>query len=88
MLKKDYKFFLAFENSFCPDYVTEKLFKPLHYDTVPIVMGASYSSFAPPNSFIDVRDFQSPKQLADYLLLLDNSEDVYERYFDWKRKLI
>jgi len=86
MLKRDYKFYLAFENSFCPDYVTEKLFKPLYYDTVPIVMGSvDYNSFAPPNSFIDVRDFKSQKQLADYLLMLATSEDLYERYFDWKR---
>lgn len=86
MLKRDYKFYLAFENSFCPDYVTEKLFKPLYYDTVPIVMGAvDYNFIAPPNSFIDVRNFNSPKHLADYLLMLDKSGDLYERYFDWKR---
>ena len=26
---KDYHFYLAFENSFCPEYVTEKLYKAL-----------------------------------------------------------
>jgi len=38
ILRKDYKLYLAFENSFYPDYVTEKLFRPLYYDTAPIVM--------------------------------------------------
>ena len=37
MLRSDYKFYLAFENSLCPDYVTEKLFQTLIYDAVPIV---------------------------------------------------
>ena len=85
MLRSDYKFYLAFENSLCPDYVTEKLFHPLMYDTVPIVMGGvDYDRFAPPHSFIDVRQFESAKQLADYLRLLDQSDDLYARYFDWK----
>ena len=82
----DYKFYLSFENSICPDYVTEKLYRPLYYDTVPIVMGgADYDSFAPPNSIINVKDFQTPKDLAEYLLMLDQSDNLYEKYFDWKR---
>jgi len=86
MLRADYKFYLAFENSLCPDYVTEKLFQTLMYDTVPVVLGGvDYDRFAPPHSFIDVRQFESAKQLADYLLLLDRSDHLYARYFDWKR---
>ena len=86
MIRTDYKFYIAFENSFCPDYVTEKLTRALRYDAVPIVMGGvDYNRFAPPHSFIDVNDFGSPKQLANYLLLLNDANSLYERYFDWKR---
>lgn len=85
MLRSQYKFYLSFENARCPDYVTEKLFRALYYDTVPIVMGgADYSAFAPPNSFIHTNDFESPQKLSEYLLSLDRSDDLYARYFDWK----
>ncbi|KZS12668.1 alpha-(1,3)-fucosyltransferase C [Daphnia magna] len=86
MLRSDYKFYLALENSWCPDYVTEKFIRPLAYDAVPIVLGgADYGRFAPPHSYINVRDFGSAKELADYLMVLDKSDDLYARYFDWKR---
>jgi hypothetical protein len=86
MLRTDYKFYLAFENSWCSDYVTEKLIRPFVYDSVPIVLGgADYSQFAPPHSYINAREFHSPKDLADYLILLDKSDTLYARYFDWKR---
>lgn len=43
-LARNYKFFLAFENSVCDGYVTEKLFATLRYDVVPVVLGgADYS---------------------------------------------
>ena len=87
MLRKDYKFSLAFENSWCQDYVTEKLYKPLYYDTVPVVMGGvDYQRFAPPNSFINVANYESPQKLAEYLMLLNESDDLYGRYFDWKKE--
>ena len=61
MLERDYKFYLAFENSLCRDYVTEKFFNALLFSTVPIVYGgADYEAIgAPPNSYIDVRNFTS-----------------------------
>lgn len=41
MLKRDYYFYMSFENSFGEDYVTEKLLTALNSDTVPIVFGAA-----------------------------------------------
>ena len=41
LLQTDYYFYLSFENSFAPDYVTEKIIYPLQYNTVPIVFGAA-----------------------------------------------
>lgn len=39
MIENKYKFFLSFENTFCNDYVTEKLFSILLLNIVPIVFG-------------------------------------------------
>lgn len=56
------------------------------YDTVPVVMGgANYSRFAPPHSYINARDFEFPRKLAEYLLLLDRKESLYTKYFEWKK---
>lgn len=38
-LASSYKFYFAFENSVCNDYITEKLFATLRYDVIPIVLG-------------------------------------------------
>jgi alpha-1,3-fucosyltransferase 10 len=35
-----YKFAIAIENAACPDYVTEKFWRPIHLGVVPIVFGA------------------------------------------------
>lgn len=85
MLEQEYKFYLSFENSFCDDYVTEKLFSILQFDIVPIVFGGvDYSAVAPPFSYINARDFKSARQLADYLKKLDSDDDLYQQYFWWK----
>ncbi len=44
---KEYKFYFAFENSVCKDYVTEKFFQTLsRYPIVPVVLGgADYSLY-------------------------------------------
>ncbi|KAK5646444.1 hypothetical protein RI129_004908 [Pyrocoelia pectoralis] len=87
-LLKDYKFYLSFENSNCRDYITEKLFRnAFEYNVVPIVMGArkqDYVRSAPSNSFIHVNDFNNPEDLAQYLKRLDQDDDLYNTYFNWK----
>ena len=85
-LSKEYRFALAFENSICRDYVTEKFFHPLKYDIIPVVFGgADYSSFAPRQSFIDALLFDSPKQLGKYIIQLSKNPEQYNSYFNWKQ---
>ena len=70
-----HKFYLAFENSNCRDYITEKLWKTFSFPVVPIVMGGgNYMRDAPPHSYIDVADFENVKALADYLIYLDSND--------------
>lgn len=84
MLERDYKFYLAFENSLCTDYVTEKFFKILQRRIIPVVLGqADYSKIAPQHSYIDARKY-SPRGLAAYLKLLDGNETLYNDFFRWK----
>ncbi|XP_078356991.1 glycoprotein 3-alpha-L-fucosyltransferase A-like [Oculina patagonica] len=86
-LLRRHKFYLAFENGNCADYITEKYWEnAIGNDIVPIVMGgADYKALAIPNSYIDVQDFASPKHLANYLLYLDGNDTAYGEYFIWKK---
>ena len=85
LLNRTYKFYLSFENSLCTDYVTEKVFRILNLNVVPVVLGYSnYTDILPPHSFVDVRDFDNPKALAVYLKMLNNNDSEYNKYFAWK----
>lgn len=88
LLDKDYKFYLAFENSNCRDYITEKFYvNGLGRNILPIVMGArpiDYERSGPEGSYIHVDEFASPAELAKYLHRLDKNNDLYNSYFRWK----
>jgi glycoprotein 3-alpha-L-fucosyltransferase len=50
-------------------------------------MGAhplTYMRYAPPNSYIHVDDFESPRALAEYLNLIDSKDKLFNKYFEWK----
>ena len=81
-----YKFYLAFENSLCPDYITEKLWRNYEAGIVPIVYGAmeTYKDFLPDGSYIDVSAFSSPRALAKYILQVNSNETLYRSYFQWR----
>lgn len=87
MLERDYKFYLALENSLCEDYVTEKFFNQLQFNIVPIIfdLHGNHKRLAPPHSFINAADFPSVQHLADYLKVLDLNDTLYNEYFWWKR---
>lgn len=79
---------MAFENSNCLGYITEKFFvNGLGRDILPIVMGPrkeEYEKQGPLRSFIHVEDFDEPENLAEYLHILDKNDDLYNSYFKWK----
>lgn len=79
MLTHRYKFYLAFENSLCTDYVTEKLFNVFKLNSiVPVVRGgADYRKHFPAGSVIDTKDFPSPERLASYLKQLAQNEVIF-----------
>ncbi len=50
-------------------------------------MGArpeDYARSSPYKSYIHVDDFESPKELAEYLSKLDQDDNLYNEYFKWK----
>ncbi|XP_054853229.1 alpha-(1,3)-fucosyltransferase 7 [Eublepharis macularius] len=83
-----YKFYLAFENSIHQDYITEKLWRnSLLAGTVPVVMGpprANYQQFIPGDAFIHVEDFGSMKELATFLVTMNDSH--YQSFFSWRQR--
>lgn len=86
-----YKFYLAFENSVHPDYITEKLWgNALRAWAVPVVLGPSrrnYERFLPPDAFIHVDDFPGAAALARHLRELDQDRARYLSYFRWRETL-
>ena len=86
LLNTTYKFYLAFENSLCPEYITEKVWLRLKEDVVPIVLGgAEYEKYLPKHSYINIKDFSSPRELAKYLTILNKNDTLYNEYFHWKK---
>ena len=79
LLGDNYKFYLSFENAMCKDYITEKFFKVLSQNTIPIVFtGANMSTVAPPHSYINVADFPTIEALVGHL-------KRFEKLLWWKQ---
>ncbi|XP_050416055.1 alpha-(1,3)-fucosyltransferase C [Patella vulgata] len=86
-VEKTYKFYFAFENTFCKDYATEKFYRSEAQDLVTVVRGgADYSKLSPEKNYIDTKDFNSVKELATYLKYLDKNETAYTEILERKWK--
>ena len=86
----EYYFYLAFENSRCHSYITEKFWNIISDDKhrlVPVVLGANerdYEQIAPMHSFIHVNQYRTPEELAKYLHYLIKNPEKYLQYLQWR----
>ncbi|XP_067942478.1 glycoprotein 3-alpha-L-fucosyltransferase A-like [Watersipora subatra] len=92
-LKAQYKFYLAFENSICSEYITEKYWNILNSSNkmynIPIALGArlhEYEAVSPENSFLHVRNFTGAKDLAQYIHEIDRDDRKFNSYHSWREK--
>lgn len=54
---------------------------------MPVVYGgANYSQFAPPNSYVNALDFESPRELAAHLRNLTQDLRRYRSFLRWKKR--
>ncbi len=85
---RNYRFYLAFENSRTTDYVTERVFHALVEGTVPVYRGApNICEFMPADdAVICADDFAGPAELAHHLHYLAERPEEYERHLAWKRR--
>ena len=85
---RNFKFYLAFENSHCEEYVTEKYWqKSIRSGVVPVVLGGGpYNNphVAIPGSYINALDFKTVADLGKYLKYLDKNDTAYNEYFKWR----
>jgi hypothetical protein len=87
VVMRQYWFYLAFENSNEPDYVSEKIYNALSEGVVPVYMGApNVALYVPSNSYINVADYDTPEALVAYLRHLLATPAEYNAYLAWKTK--
>jgi alpha-1,3-fucosyltransferase len=85
-VEQNYWFYLAFENSLCIDYITEKSYKIMELNVIPVIFsGAQLSRFLPPKSYIDANDFTTTEDLANHLKFLTQNLTEYVKHFWWKK---
>jgi hypothetical protein len=78
---QNYRFNLAFENARRAGWTTEKLVDPLHVHTIPIYWGdPRVGEYFNPKCFIHADDFSSDRELAEYVLHVDQTPELYARY--------
>ena len=84
---RHYLFYLAFENQCETDYITEKLWSTFVAGIIPIYFGApNIKDHVPPDSIINVHDFEITEDLMEYLIHVANNKTLYESYHAWRKQ--
>lgn len=84
---RKYKFYLAFENSHCKDYVSEKYWESLNRNQIPIVnWKVKQDDIAIPGSYINIYHFKDVMSFSEYITEVMNNETLYKTYFKWKSR--
>ncbi|XP_075982374.1 alpha-(1,3)-fucosyltransferase C-like [Anticarsia gemmatalis] len=87
-LKTTYYFYLAFEDSIAPDYITTSVLNGYLHNTVPIVYGgAKYTKFLPPDSYIDA-SLLGETMLAKEMFEIIQNKEWYQDFFKWRNHYV
>ncbi|CAF0723527.1 unnamed protein product [Brachionus calyciflorus] len=83
-----YKYYIAFENNNCSSYISEKLWKSLKEQMIPIVLQPTRQSYEnyqiPAKSFIHLEDYAfDVEKLGNHLRQIDNNFDIYYEHLKW-----
>ena len=89
ILNSTYRYYLAFENTLCTDYITEKFFENYDYDILQIVRGGDLKT-RPINiskeAYISTSDFKDAHALGKYLQSLSQDTNQYANKLKIKDK--
>ncbi|KAH3851785.1 hypothetical protein DPMN_094270 [Dreissena polymorpha] len=80
ILNTTYRYFLAFENSLCSSYFTEKLTENFNYDVLIVTRGGEFgqaTKLFPKESIISTDSFESADALGKYLSEISASVQTY-----------
>ena len=85
---KSFKYYFAFENRNCSDYITEKVWRSLNNSLIPIVMQPNKESYLrysiPERSILHLNDFNhDARKLASYLNEMNKNFDLYFDHLKW-----
>ena len=82
------KLYLSYESKNCTNYITEKFWRMLRFNIIPVVIQPRrrfYEQIAPPDSFIHAEDFDyDPVRLARYLKTVASDFALYSKHLMWK----
>ena len=77
ILNTSYRYYLAFENALCDDYITEKFYDNFEYDIIQVVRGGN-PKLRPLNiskdAYVSASDFKDAHALGKYLQALSSSK--------------
>ena len=84
----NFMFYFAVENVgvSCPEYVTEKIYYALSRGSIPIYIGWEGVNELLPgrDSWIDLRNYATPQQLAKRLREIAESDEEWEKMHKWR----
>lgn len=75
---KNYKFTIAYENSYHHGYNTEKIIQPLSVKCIPIYSGgAQFKEYINKDSIIYANEYNNVNDLVEYIIKVDQNETLY-----------
>ena len=79
-MNNTYRFYIAFENAICDEYITEKFFENFNYDIIQVVRGGDPKKRPidiKHDAYISANNFKSADDLGRYLKTLSHDTNLY-----------